>query len=211
MKTTDKKFNSALCLLIIQAILFTNVACSKKDFLSTEVKRQQKDRFPSATFNHFEDGVLFTDAEAGLNILWDASFKDGGTYKENMGYFINGGLLILPNKDNTDLTARPIVLPVKAEDGKLFVKFRNNYTQVFGIIHTHPEFHSTPGPTPRNDYQFSYLGIHNYVMNHLNLYDAYKDANGYEVYKRLGPRNAYHRIPLNELTGAYTEIFALEE
>ena len=206
MKTS--RFNLTR-LTIIPVILFTSVACSKRDFISTEVK-YQKDRFPSASYNHFEGGVLFTDVEAGLNVLWKASFKEGGTYKENMGYFVNGGLLILPNKHNTDLTARPIALPTKTEDRKLYVKFRDSYIQVLGIIHTHPEFHSTPGPTPRNDYQYSYLGIHNYVMNHLNLYDAYKDDKGYEVYDRLGPRHAYEKIPLKQLTGAY-DLVTLKE
>ena len=48
----------------------------KKKTSSPAGKHQQKDRFPSASFNHFEDGVLFTDVEAGLEVLWKASFKE---------------------------------------------------------------------------------------------------------------------------------------
>ena len=195
MKTTDKKFNTSLCLLMI-IVLFTHVACSKKEFLSTDVKRQQEDRFPSASFNHFDGGVLFTDIEAGLEILWKASFKERNAYKENLGFFVNGGLLILPNKYNTCKSASLSALQTMTEGGKLYVKFASTFIEVLGIIHTHPDFYSRPEPSPQNDYQYGNLGIHNYVMDHRNLFDAYEDVNGYEVYKRLGPRHVYNKIPL---------------
>ena len=177
-------------------VLFTHVACSKKDFLSAEVKGQQEDRFPSASYNHFEGGVLFTDVEAGLEILWKASFKDGNAYKENLGFFVNDGLLILPNKNNTYKSSKLGALPTLTDSGKFYVKFAGTFIEVLGIIHTHPDVYSRPEPSPQNDYQYSNLGIHNYVMDHINLFDAYKNVKGYEVYKRLGPRHAYDKIPL---------------
>jgi len=177
-------------------VLFTNVACSKKDFISTEVKHQQKDRFPSASFNHFEDGVLFTDVEAGLEILWKASFKEGNAYKENLGFFIKDGLLILPNKNNTYKSSKLGALETVLDSGKFYVKFEGTFMEVLGIIHTHPDVYSRPEPSPQNDYQYCNLGLHNYVMNHTNLFDAYKNTSGHEVYKRLGPRQAYDKIPL---------------
>ena len=195
MKTLHKKFSSRLCLLIIHAILLTHVACSRKDFLSTE------DRFSSASFNHFESGIFFTDVEFGLNILWEASFKERNPYKENLGFFVKGGLLILPNKYNTKKSARLGALPTKTDDGKLYVQFMDNYIQVFGMIHTHPDFYALREPASRHDYQYGNLGIHNYVMGHLDLFDAYKDSDGVEIYERLGRRNAYHKIPLQALTG----------
>lgn len=198
MKISAKKFNLPVCLLIILAILFTNVACSKKDFVTGEVKHQQEDRFPSASFNHFENGLLFTDVEVGLGILWEASFKGGSAYKENLGFFVNGGLLILPNKNNTCRAAVLSALQLMTDGGKLYVKFAGNFIEVLGIIHTHPDYSSLPEPSPRNDYQYGFLGIHNYIMDRGNLFDAYKDTEGNEVFRRLGPRSAYHMIPLNE-------------
>ncbi len=195
MKTTDKKFNSSPCLLLI-IVLFTQLACSKKDILSTDVKRQQEDRFPSASFNHFEGGVLFTDVEAGLEILWKASFKERNTYKENLGYFVKDGLLILPNKNNTYKSSKLGALETMLDSGKFYVKFGGTFIEVLGIIHTHPDVYCRPEPSPQNDYQYCNLGIHNYVMDHINLFDAYKNTRGHEVYKRLGPRHAYDKIPL---------------
>ncbi|HET6540228.1 MAG TPA: hypothetical protein VFG46_07075 [Chryseolinea sp.] len=195
MKTTDKKFNSPLCLLIIM-LLLTHVACSKKDFLSTDVKHQQEDRFPSASFNHFEGGVLFTDIEAGLEILWKASFKERNTYKENLGFFVKDGLLILPNKNNTYKSSKLGALETRLDSGKFYVKFEGTFIEVLGIIHTHPDIYCRPEPSPQNDYQYCNLGLHNYVMDHINLFDAYKNTSGHEVYKRLGPRHAYDKIPL---------------
>ena len=82
------------------------------------------------------------------------------------------------------------------DSGKFYVKFEGTFIEVLGIIHTHPDVYSRPEPSPKNDYQYCNLGIHNYVMDHINLFDAYKNTNGHEVYKRLGPRHAYDKIPL---------------
>jgi hypothetical protein len=198
MKTQDKKFN-ALFLLMITGILFTHGACSQRNFLSPQLKHQEKNEFTSASFNHFEGGVLFTDVRAGLEILWKASFKGKYVYRENLGFFVNGGLLIAPNKDNTSESAVLGALQTKVEDGKLYVNFAGTFTEVLGMIHTHPDYYSRPEPSPRNDYQYCYLGIHSYIMDHGNLFDAYKDRKGREVYERLGPRNAYDKLPFNEI------------
>jgi hypothetical protein len=195
MKTPHKKFNSPLCWFVLLVIVLTHVSCSKKDFLSNEGKPQE-DRFPSASFNHFEGGVLFTDVQAGLEILWKASFKEGNTYKENLGYFVKGGLLILPNKNNTYKSSKLGALQTMIDSGKYYVKFGGTFIEVLGIIHTHPDVHARTEPSPQNDYQYCNLGLHNYVMDHINLFDAFKNTKGHEVYKRLGPRHAYDKIPI---------------
>jgi len=192
---TPKKFNSPRPLFILMAMMLPLVSCSKKDFHSSEVKPQE-DRFPSASFNHFEGGVLFTDVEAGLEILWKASFKERNTYKENLGYFVQDGLLILPNKNNTYKSSKLGALETMLDSGKFYVKFEGTFIEVLGIIHTHPDIYCRPEPSPQNDYQYCNLGLHNYVMDHINLFDAYKNTSGHEVYKRLGPRHAYDKIPL---------------
>jgi len=169
--------------------------CSPKEFRSGSIQSLDRDKFLSLTFNHFEGGVLFGDVELGLDVLWKASFKDGRTYKENLGYFVSEGLLILPNKNNTAERAQLNALPNRVVDNKLYVLFDDRYLEVLGIIHSHPDVFSLRMPTPRNDYPFSYLGIHNYVMGFLDLLDAYKDHGGNEVFDVLGPRNSYYRIP----------------
>lgn len=163
MKISVNQFNLLPLILITTHVVITHVACSKKDFISSDTSHEE--RFPSASFNHFEGGVLFTDVELGLEVLWQASFKDGNAYKENLGFFVHGGLLILPNKYNTCGTARLSALPTKTDGGKLYVRFAGNDIKVFGMIHTHPDVHTRREPTPRNDYQYCYLGIHNYVMD----------------------------------------------
>ena len=100
-------------------------------------------------------------------------------------------------------------LQTKVEDGKLYVNFAGTFTEVLGMIHTHPYYYSRPEPSPRNDYQYCYLGIHSYVMDHSNLLDAYKDQKGHEVYKRLGARNAYDKLPLNEITPVNEMVVAV--
>ena len=52
------------------------------------------------------------------------------------------------------------------DSGKFYVKFAGTFIEVLGIIHTHPDVHSRPEPSPQNDYQYGNLGIHNYVMDH---------------------------------------------
>jgi hypothetical protein len=119
--------------------------------------------------------------------------------------------LILPKKYNTCTTARPTALETKIHGGKLHVKFAGNFTEVLSMIHTHPDVHTRREPTPRNDYQYCYSGIHNYVMDHLNLFDAYKDAIGREVYDRLGPRDSYHKIPIvREIIDQFVSVYDLE-
>ena len=195
-------------LLMITWVLFTQVSCSQRDFCSADVQGIEKYQFTSARFNHFEGGVLFTDVQAGLEILWKASFKGKNVYRENLAFFVNGGLIIAPNKDNTCESAVMGALQTKVENGKLYVNFWGKFHEVLGMIHTHPYYYSLPEPSPRNDYQYCYLGIHNYIMDHHNLFDAYKDPKGYEVYKRLGRRNAYDKLPFKEITGVNETVVA---
>jgi len=153
-----------------------------------------REQFVSGEFLNFEGGVLFPDVALGLNILWEASFRNGKAYKENLGFFISGGLLILPNADNTYRSARLNALPNLVKANKLFVAYKGTFHEVLGIIHSHPDIHSVRMPSPRNDYQFSYLGIHNYVMGHNDLFDAYIEPSGNETYTRLGPRESFELI-----------------
>jgi hypothetical protein len=183
-----RSFTAPLTLLLL-------LNCSPKEFRPRSIQPLVKDKFLSLTFNHFEGGVLFGDVELGMDVLWKASFKDGRTYKENLGFFVSEGLLILPNKNNTAESAQLDALPNYVAGKKLFVLFGDTYLEVLGIIHSHPDVYSLRMPTPRNDYPFSYLGIHNYVMGFLDLLDAYKDPAGNEVFDVLGPRNSYSRIP----------------
>jgi len=197
IKTSTQGIKPTTWRIISAAILSILAGCSSNDLLTQ--KREHRDRFVSASFNHFEDGILFTDIELGLTILWQASFKNGATYKENLGFFVTGGLLILPNKLNTYKSARLNALPNRIEDNKLYVLFDGNYLQIRAIIHTHPDNYSLHEPAPRYDYQYGYLGIHNYVIDHVYLLDAYKDEKGNEIFQRLGRRNAYHKIPVKDL------------
>ncbi len=79
------------------------------------------------------------------------------------------------------------------------------------MIHTHPDVYTRREPSPRNDYQYCYLGLHSYVMDHLNLYDAYKDVLGREVYDRLGTRNSYHKIPINTFGETFDQLVAMDD
>ena len=163
--------------------------------IRAEERIKHVDGFPSLTYNHFEGGVFFSNVEFGLDVLWKASFKKNNVYKENLGLFVPGGLLILPNMDNTYNRAKISALPIQLKEGYPFVWYKNTLLKVLGIIHTHPDIYSEPRPAPKNDYQYCYLGIHNYIMDHNNLFDAYKDSSGRECYRRLGPRYDYYRIP----------------
>jgi len=191
--------------------IFMLCACSKSNVPSARSIDYKAMEFTSAAYNHFEGGILFADVQEGLDILWRASFKGKNAYKENLAFFVEGGLLITPNKDNTGKSASLGALQKKVENGKLYVNFGGMFTEVLGIIHTHPCYHSLPEPSPKSDYQYCYLGIHNYVMDHRNLFDAYKDSKGGEVYRRLGARNAYDQIPFNEVTKVSEMLVAVVE
>lgn len=184
---------SAPCFLILQ------MSCSKNEFQTSVWQPSYTDKFPSLTYNHFKEGVLFSNVEFGLGLLWAASFKNGRPYKENLGYFVPGGLLILPNKDNTVKSSRLTTLPSQIKDNKLVVLFEGNYLPVLGIIHTHPDLYCLRMPAPKNDFQFGYLGIHNYILGYLDLFDAYKDSMGNEIFTVLGPGNAYQKIPFTAI------------
>ena len=157
----------------------------------------------SALYNNFEGGVLFYDIHEGLDILWQAGLKKNRPFKEHLAFAVWEGVLICPNAGNTLQSASLASLPLKIEGNKLFVLFEGKYREVLGIIHTHVT--GSPTPSPRTDFQFGYLGIHNYVMSYLDLYDAYRDTRGREVTKRLGPRWAYDKLhfngPLNQHVG----------
>jgi len=179
-------------------LLFSDMACMQKYLAGPfrdEARIRHGDEFLSLSYNHFEGGIFFSNVEFGLNVLWKASFKKNNAYKENLGFFVPGGLLILPNMENTYNRAKLSALPMQLKDGYPFVWYKNTFLKVLGIIHTHPDINSEARPAPINDYQYCYLGIHNYIMDHNNLFDAYKDLRGRECYKRLGARSDYYRIP----------------
>lgn len=191
MKNTSN-IESALCLVLFLTMVLTS--CAERE--CTRGPKEKRKQFVSASYNHFEQGQLFTDVVLGLNVLWDASFRYGNPYKENVGFFVADGLIINPNTENRSDHGKLTALPLNIVDGQLFITLRGIRYHVLAIVHTHPEPFSLPMPTPRNDYQFGYLGIHNYIMDQYNLFDAYKNEQGEEVYNRLGRRTAYNMIPL---------------
>jgi hypothetical protein len=192
MKTPSKK--SSVCILYVAAAVLILTGCSRREmFSSTDRPTQSKSL--SEHYNHFSGGLLFTDMNEGLKVLWAASFVNGRAYKENLGYFVTGGLLISPNRDNTYKGASTNALTKLLRDGKLYVIHQGIELEVLAIIHTHPSFQSLRMPTPSADYQFGHMGIHNYIIGHDDLFDAYKDASGYEVYERLGGRTEFGKIP----------------
>jgi hypothetical protein len=189
MKTSPKNFcHSARLVIIIMTLLFYD--CTNVPHLV----KQKPELLISTTYQHFEGGVLFPNVDMGLEILWKASFNNKKPYKENLALFVEGGLLILPNKNNTLNSASFAGFRFIVQENKLFVEHRDELLEVFGIIHTHIDPYCLPTPAPKNDYQFGYLGIHNYVMSVRDLYDAFKDAAGNEDYERLGARDSYTRI-----------------
>jgi len=172
------------------------MSCTEKQFACHEERNKAaRKEFVSLQYNHFEGGVLFENTETGLDILWDASFRKSSVYKENAGFFVNGGLLILPNHTNEHNHATITALPTQIIGNKLFVLYREIWLEALGIIHTHPDAYCQARPSPGNDYQYCYLGIHNYVMDRFALYDAHKDRFSRERYTLLGNRNDYHHIP----------------
>ncbi len=166
------------------AITITAYSCCGPLYLSEDHRGGKQGQSTSDYYRHFAGGVLFDSVRYGLDVLWMASFKGLRPYKETLGFFITDGLLIVPNQANTRRSAKLAALPLKVTANRLFVLFGGRYHEVFGIIHTHPDCFSLPGPAPRNDFQFCYLGIHNYVMNHKAVFDAYHDVNGRETFRR---------------------------
>lgn len=191
--------SNVMLVLPIALTLLSCLGCTEK-YPHTQIQERTRERenFISAQYNHFEGGILFENVESGLNVLWNASFKNSSVYKENVGLFVSGGLLILPNRDNTHSSGRLSALRKQVKEDRLFVLHDGIWLEVFAIIHTHPRRNSLPMPTPRNDYSYCYLGIHNYVMDHENLFDAYKDSAGNECFTTLGFRGSYKLIPFVE-------------
>src|SRR5215213_3180057 len=95
--------------------------------------------FVSATYNHFEGGVLFKDVAVGVDVLWQASFRNGHTYKENVGFFVPEGLVIAPNKENKFDEGKLTAFPLQIINGSLFIRVGDRPFQVLAIIHTHPD------------------------------------------------------------------------
>ena len=138
----------------------------------------------------FPGGLMFTNVAEGLNTLWEMSFKNKRVHKENMAYFINGGLLILPNINNKRNRSSHS-LPTEVIDGKVFVTHNSVQYQVLAIVHTHPDAGGIQEPSARADYTFQSYGIHNYVMSSWALWDAYQDTP-----HEMGKRTDYFKLPL---------------
>ena len=177
-------------LLLTVAILS---ACSEEIFHSAT---HECDKLVSARYDHFNEGVMFHSLEDGLDVLWKASFHGQVPYKENAGFLVAEGLIILPNRNNTLQSASISALPIKVLDNKLYVQYKGNLLEVYGIIHTHIDPHSAATPAPRNDYQYGYLGLHNYVLSFTAIYDAYKNCAGEELFTNLGARKDYKPFAL---------------
>ena len=192
MKSPINQF--ATCTIYIVAAVSSLTGCSiNRSFVQSAQSSQTSSL--STAYKHFDGGALFTDIDEGLRVLWAASFINGRPYKENLGYFIHGGILISPNFENTNRSACMTALSKQVRDGKLFVSFQGIEMEVLAIIHTHPDRQIMRTPTPGKDYQFGYMGIHNYVMSQEDLFDAYKDTSGFEVFDRLGWREQIDKIP----------------
>ena len=125
--------------------------------------------------------------------MWRASFRYGKPYKENMGFILPHGILVAPNKNNTSTSAVLAVYPKWVEDGKLLLLYKENIYQVLAIVHTHPHS-SMPEPAPLYDFQYCFMGIHNFVISHHHIFDAWKDKNGNEMFRIIGKRTEYERI-----------------
>lgn len=194
MRNLTKK--TTITLVGISILLIEMTACSYKSLEHFNKPAEKKS--VSEYYHHFENGLIFSDIESGLNVLWEASFKNGKLYKENIGFFVPQGLLILPNKDNTANSSRFSSLYVFTRHKKLWVEHQGSYIEVLGIVHTHPNDWGMNIPTSRSDYQFGYLGIHNYILTHNDLIDAYLDSKGDETYDRLGKRDSFTKIPFIE-------------
>lgn len=182
-------------LVIYTTVIICSSACSKRNYLAG--KTSPPIASVSELYNNFEGGVLFPDLRTGLDILWRASFIGKVPFKEHAAFFTPEGILICPNEHNTLQSASLSALPNKIEGNKLFVLFEGQFRQIIGIIHTHVA--GLPTPAPRNDFQYSYIGIHNYVMSSHDLYDAFRDSYGREVTYRIGARNSYEKLPFHDL------------
>jgi len=182
-------------------IFLSYTHCSKT--ISVPVVGTLNERtFLSEYYNHFEGGVLFTDVEFGLSVLWNASFKNGRVYKENLGYIVPAGLLILPNADNTRRSSR-LDATLYTDERKLYTKCLGFTMQVLAIVHTHPDKTGLSEPAPENDYQYAFIGLHNYVISTYDLYDAFYNSRGEEKFVRLGPNKSFSKI-----SGYHTMLIA---
>ena len=191
--STATKTSAACCIAVLLFVLIPSCFAQKLDRKSSSVKHSAQ--FLSEDYRHFEGGVLFTDLEQGFDVLWYASFKHGRIYKENAAFLIPEGLLILPNSKNTTTAAQLSTLPLQTIENRLNVFFNGEYVPVLAIIHTH--IVGVAEPSPRTDFQYGYLGIHNYVMGFTDIFDAYKNESGSELYQRVGGRAAYPKLIAN--------------
>jgi hypothetical protein len=169
----------------------TNCADKLVDIDAADTTKTEE-QFLSSSYNHFKDGLVVNDIDEGVDLLWRASFRNGRVYKENLGLLIHQGLLIAPNEMNTRNRARLSIYRKTIEDGKLFVLYKEQQHQVFAILHTHPE--GPPVPSPRHDFQYASMGIHNFVISRNHIYDAFKDKKGNEVFRRIGDRSSTDMI-----------------
>jgi hypothetical protein len=176
--------------LFMTSISMTN--CAEKLVNADADITKKKEQFLSSYYNHFKDGLIVKDIAEGVELLWRASFKNGYVYKENLGLLLHEGLLIAPNELNTRNRTRLSIYNKSIKDGKLFVLYNGHQHQVLAILHTHPE--GTPIPSPRHDFQYAYIGIHNFVISQGDIYDAFKDKKGNEVFRRIGDRSATEMI-----------------
>jgi hypothetical protein len=169
-----------LRLLLILCSTHFYIGCSDDIVVESSTAHE----FVSEKYNHFTNGYLFTDIDAGIEVLWKASFINGNIYKENLGYLIEDGLIIAPNHENTPVSAKLNSLPLQLIGNKLHIEFNGLLIEVIGIIHTHPNKSGVQEPTSRYDYQYGFLGIHNYIITSRIIYDAYK-WRGKEMHKAI--------------------------
>jgi hypothetical protein len=180
---------------IVAVLIALFAGCSERLLDVDTEKAQQKHKlhFVSARYNHFADGLIIPDINEGADLLWRASFKNGIVYKENLAFLIAEGLLITPNESYSSASANLSVYATIIENGKLMVLYKQRAYAVLGIVHTHPGY-GPPKPTPRYDFQFGYMGVHNFIISRNDIYDAIKDKAGKEMFRRIGARGESHMI-----------------
>jgi hypothetical protein len=181
----------ALNLILIVMILGAG-GCADKLIDVDATSARQHDEFVSAAYDHFKDGLILTDINEGLDLLWRASFRNGRVYKENLALILPEGVLITPNNANTRNRARLSTYQKIIDGEKLFVIYQGRRYEVLAIIHTHPD--GLPIPAPRFDFQYAFLGIHNFVISRNHIYDAFKDKKGNEIFRRIGDRTSTDMI-----------------
>ncbi|GAB3250015.1 hypothetical protein GCM10027347_07500 [Larkinella harenae] len=104
--------------------------------------------------------------------MWEDSFKDGVAHHENAALITNKGILWLPNFNNSQTQSRLDYYQYRREpNNTVSVKFYNEWINVLGVIHTHPNGYSrgpsiSKDPNGQDDYVLvKAWNVPNFVLN----------------------------------------------